>query len=200
MTNGRLLALGVGTLLFALGVGIALSPTLAQTFSITSLVVAFGDDYLVAALVGGVAFLVAIAVLVRRSTQGFEQADPPTTEGVPTGTPLGEEIDRVIDGDLTPGDHLLGDVRTDVRRRLRTAAIETAMQTKGCSRANAAAMIAAGEWTDDDVAAAFLATEADQVRPTRRLLDALPGYSRFGRRTRRTVRAILVLDRTEGRT
>lgn len=193
MTRSRRGPLLVGTLLFCLGLGTLVVGGLATLLSVDWLVRLVGHDYLLVAGVGGLALLVGLGVLLRRSVEGFEQATPPSTESVPTGTPLGAEIDRVIDSGLDSLDHITGTPRATIRSRLRRAAIETVSRTEGCSSAAATAAVGAGEWTDDRTVATFLA-EDGPGRLRDRVRDALPGRSRFQSRTRRTVRVLCGRD------
>jgi hypothetical protein len=193
MTRAARWPLLVGALLFCLGVGILFARGLASLVSMDWLVSRLGHDYLVVALVGIVALGLALLVVLARTLDGFDGADPPSTESVPAGRPAGEEIDRVIERGLDPAEHLTGGQRTAVRARLRRTAVETVMRVDGCSSAAATASVSAGEWTDDGTAAAFLADDG-AGEFGRRLRDALPGGSRFQRRTARAVTAILERD------
>jgi hypothetical protein len=142
--------------------------------------------------VGSLLVLVGLGFVVARSVGGFDGASPPRREEVPDGTPAGAEIDRAIDGDLSVRDHLAGDERLAVRERLRAATVDTIARTERIRRPEARERVAAGEWTQDRVAADFLA-ETDRAPLLARAVDALPGGSRFQRRTDRTVEALLAL-------
>ena len=196
MTPSRRTPLLVGAVLFALGVAILFVRDLTVLVSMEWLVTALGYDYLVVAIVGVVALLLALVVVLARSLSGFEQASPPTAESVPVGQSLGAEIDHVIEEGLHPAEHLRGGARAAVRDRLRRTAIETVMRVDGCSSAAARATVSAGEWTDEEAAATFLADDGPGSLG-RRLRDALPGGSRFQRHTARAVTAIVDRDRQE---
>jgi hypothetical protein len=190
----RRVALVVGGLLGTLALATTLLDELAAVGS-TGWLARPGHDYLLAAGVGALVVLVGLGVVTVRSLSGFDGATPPRTEEVPAGTPPGAAVDRVIAGNLGPRAHLRGDERAAVRDRLRTAVVETLVRVEGDSRLTARERVASGEWTDDRTAAAFLA--ADGPGPLgSRLVDALPGGSRFQRRAERTVST--VLDLTEG--
>lgn len=76
-----------------------------------------------------------------------------------------------------------------VRDRLRAAAIETLGAHRGLSRADAAAQLDSGTWTDDRRARAFFATESGDGDPSRReRLEAVAtGEMVFRRRAERAV-------------
>lgn len=193
MTSHRRGPLLVGGLLFALGIAILLVRGLANLISVDGLVQQLGHDYLLVAAVGFVALFLALLVILARSLYGFEQATPPTAESVPTGQPLGAQIDHVIEQGLHPYEHVTGTPRAAVRDRLRQTAIETVRRVDGCSAAAATAAVSAGEWTDDQTAATFLADEGPGPLGER-LRDALPRGSQFQQRTDRAVTAILERD------
>jgi hypothetical protein len=180
LVGGSLLALAVATVLFDGVAAVGSSGWLARP----------GHDYLLAAAVGAAVVLGGVGVLTAGSLAGFDGATPPQTEEVPAGTPAGAEVDRAIHGDLGPHAHLRGDERVAVRERLRAVAIETLVRVEDCPRREARERVANGEWTDDRVAAAFLA-ETGPAPLGSRLADAIPGGSRFQRRTDRAVAAVL---------
>ncbi|WP_424018725.1 DUF7269 family protein [Halorientalis pallida] len=193
MTRRRI-ALVAGGLLGALALAAVMFDGLDKAGS-TGWLARPGHDYLLAAGVGTLVVIAGLGVVTARSLSGFDGATPPPAEEVPAGTPPGREIDRVIDGDLGPRAHLRGDERATVRARLRTAAVETLVRVEGDSRLDARQRVARGEWTDDRIAASFLA-EGGPGPLGSRLVDALPGGSRFQRRAERTV--TVILDLAEG--
>ncbi|MFD1588843.1 hypothetical protein ACFR9U_17840 [Halorientalis brevis] len=197
MTAHRRGPLLVGGLLFVLGIAMLLVRGIANLVSVDWLVDQLGHDYLVIAGFGLVALFLALLVILARSLYGFEQATPPTAESVPTGVPLGAQIDHVVEQGLHPYEHVTGRSRATVRDRLRQTAIETVRRVDGCSSAAARAAVSAGEWTDDQAAAAFLADEGPAPL-AQRLRDALPRGSRFQDRTARAVTAILERDEQGG--
>ncbi|AQL41481.1 hypothetical protein BV210_01570 [Halorientalis sp. IM1011] len=192
--TGRRVGLLVGGLLFALALVAVLFDGVAAIGS-SGWLARPGNDYLLAAGVGAVIVLAGVGVVTARSLSGFDGATPPQAEEVPAGSPLGEEVDRAISGDIGVRAHLRGDERTAVRERLRSAVVETLVRAEGCSRPEARQRIARREWTDDRTAAAFLSEQGPGSLGTR-LTDALPGGSRFQHRSERTVAA--VLDLAEG--
>ncbi|MFB6164435.1 MAG: hypothetical protein ABEJ31_04695 [Haloarculaceae archaeon] len=192
--NRDRLALVAGGALFAVGIAIGLDGGLADLLSVGPLVETVGHDYFLVAAVGTVALVGGLAVAGARTLDGFEQATPPDAESVPSGPPLGAEIDDVLESDLRPHEHVLGRRRRAVRGRLRRAAIATVARTERCPRATARERVATGRWTDDEVAAAFLAPERVDAALVERVGDALPGTSRFRRRTHRAAQAIVERD------
>lgn len=198
MNRHRRGPLVVGALLFAIGLAIFLIRGIATLVSVDWLVAMLGNDYLVVASLGLLALFLGLVIVLVRSLYGFEQATPPSTESVPAGTPLGAEIDHVIEDGFDPVEHITGTPRAEVRDRLRRAAIATVMRADGCSMAAATAVVSAGDWTTDESAAAFLADEGPGTL-TGRLRDALPGRSRFQQRTADAVTAILDRDRGASR-
>jgi len=192
--TGRRTGLLVGGLLFALALASVLFDGFAGVGS-SGWLARPGHDYLLAAGVGAAIVLAGVGVATARSLSGFDGATPPRTEEVPAGRPSGMEVDRAISGGLGARAHLRGDERAAVRDRIRSAAVETLVRVEGCSRPEASQRVARGEWTDDRTAAAFLAEQGPGSLGAR-LTDALPGGSRFQRRTERTVAA--VLDLAEG--
>lgn len=77
--------------------------------------------------------------------------------------------------------------REEVREALRSLAVDVVARTEGCSRASALEQVDSGEWTDDPVAAAYVAGEL----PLRRRLVAWVRPRRaVARRVERTVAAL----------
>lgn len=194
MTDGNRLPLVAGAALFAVGLAVAADRGLTAVLSLEWLVDALGHDYFVAAAMGAVALAGGLAVVGARTVRGFDQATPPTAESVPAGRPLGEELDRVVEEDLGPIEHLRGERRRDVRNRLRRTAIATVARVDRCPRREARERVTSGAWTDDEVAAAFLAPDSSGAPLSVRAVDALPGESQFQARARRTAREIVELD------
>lgn len=148
-----------------------------------------GNDYLFVAYFGGAALVVVAGTVVARAASGPEQATPPTPETVPGGSYPGSEIDDFVERGPSLRRRLIGD-RPEIRDRLRTVAIRTEMLHGNCSRIDAVHAVESGEWTDDPVAAAFLAGDGGPSL----WYDAvfgLVGESPSQRRVRRTARAIL---------
>lgn len=179
---GRLLVGGVGAVGTAGALALVALPN-ALGDAATSLVALAGNDYLLAAGVAAVALLVVVAVLALRGADGVNRTTPPEPETVQNAAHPGVEFDRAVeDGSWNPvgrdGD------QEPVRERVREAAVRSVMHREGVARERAAARVDAGDWTDDDAAAAFLA-EDERTSLTARLLGPLsgPGFRRGAKRT-----------------
>ncbi|WP_233710604.1 DUF7269 family protein [Natronococcus pandeyae] len=84
----------------------------------------------------------------------------------------------------------------DVRARLLEGAVRVVRTRRGLAAETARDRIRSGEWTDDPVAAAFLAAERSQPVPER-LRGAVDPGAAYYRRVRRTLDAIERVERTE---
>lgn len=186
-------SLGLGGSLFVLGLAYVLLPGLSDVLSVAGLVAALGADYFLGAALAALAAVGAVAVAAARLREGFDQATPPPVGAAPRGRRPGAAVDAVLAGEFGPWDHVRGERRAAVRERLREAAVGTVARTERFPREEARRKVASGAWTDDPVAAAFLVAEAEPSLPAR-LLDVVPGRSRFEHRTRRAVTAILSVD------
>lgn len=153
-------------------------------------------------LVLGVAAATLVAGLAlarqRRRTErdAAETGDPEFRRAYPTpGTELETDlrrIDRI--------GRVASSSRRRIRKRLHRAAVAAVSRREGVSRETATRRIAAGEWTDDPLAAMFLGGEDLEVdlSTRERLVTLLSARSREGLGARRTARAIVDLaDRTE---
>lgn len=145
----------IGGLVFALGLLTLVAPSAAAA-SLGALVVLLGNDYLVVAILGVLALVLLVGILVATGRAGFDQGRPPAPEGVYPVPRFGEEIDAFIAGGGFAGSS--GDDRHDeIRAELREVAITTVMRDGNLTRSEALDRIEAGTWTDDDVAATYLA-------------------------------------------
>lgn len=125
-----------------------------------------------------------------RGDDGPPEPEFPTLEAAApddSGTAVGSGFDRNVRETLESVAE--GTERDAVRADLRSLAVDVVAHADGCPRQTARRRVADGEWTDDRVAAGYLASEA--VLPLhRRLLARLrPRVSRR-RRIERTVVAI----------
>lgn len=89
-----------------------------------------------------------------------------------------------------------GDESDPLREDVRSLAIAAVAHTEGCSEAEAEAIVEAGEWTDDAVAAAYV-TDSEAGLSFRHRVSAWLRPSRTKRS--RIDRAIRAIDRYEGR-
>jgi hypothetical protein len=126
--------------------------------------------------------------LGRRHTQyaATEVADP--EERAAARVP-GADVDEVLAG--TAGRSWYATERRDrVRERVHEAAVEAVVAREGIADEEAASRLAAGTWTDDRVAAAFLSEDVSMpVRVTLRAL--VGGETRFAIGAARAVREVV---------
>lgn len=174
--------LGIAAL--AVGVGTVVVPGLAARLDVGTVV---ENDYLFVVPLGIAGALVVLGALASRTIRGVDQASPPDPERVPTADTPGAEFDRLVGGGLLAAPAALRR-RETLHDRLREAALRTVMRAEQCSRADARRQIDAGSWTDDPVAAAFLAEGPDGGVVTAReaaetLLTAELPVQRRARRT-----------------
>ena len=182
---GALVALVLG-----LTTGAALAPLAAALGAIVEIA---GHDYAVAAMLGALAVLAGLVVFASGRGASMQQTEMPAVERPLPVPSAGEPFDETIAGWRFATRIFGGTTGDEVRERLRAAAVAAVAADEGCSRPDARRRVEAGTWTDDDVAAAFLAGE---YTPLGTWLVALrrretgPEY-----RARRTVAAIV--DRRE---
>lgn len=180
--TGRLLVGGVGAVGAAGALALVARPNGGLDAAAASLVALVGNDYVLAAGVASVALLVVVAVLVLRGVDGVDRTTPPEPETVQNAAHPGVEFDRAVEGaSWNPVGR--DEKREAVRERVRDAAVRSVMHRDGVARERAAARVDAGDWTDDDAAAAFLGG-AERTSVTARLLGPLsgPGFRRGARR------------------
>ena len=148
--------LGVlGAASLAVAGGTVLVPGLAAGLDVTA---TFGNDYLFVVPIALATVSVVVGVVASRTARGVDQARPPDPEGVPTADSPSAEFDRLVEGGWP---RAIGAHRNAerLRGRLREAAIRTVMRTDRCSREAATRHVDEGTWTDDAVAAAFVARD-----------------------------------------
>lgn len=185
----------VGVVAFGLAVTTVLVPGLSEPIDVVGV---FGNDYLFVVPFGVAATVVVVGLLASRSLRGVDQCAPPDPEGLPTADAPGEAFDRLVTGGWRSAPAALR--RRDwLHDRLRTVAVGAVMWEEDCTRPDARRRIEAGTWTDDPVAAAFLAAGPDQVRVSaRELVLALSNLEApIQRRARRTARAVDRIGRDE---
>ncbi|MCU4924605.1 hypothetical protein OB905_01210 [Halobacteria archaeon AArc-dxtr1] len=147
-------------------------------------------------------FGVALAALAIWSVWGgARSADPPLFEGEPpeightrTESRIGHDAERLLGSGAAEWYRCSADDATEaLSERLVEAAIRTLSVRRGLDRAAAREAVRSGTWTDDPVAAAFLA--ADRRQPSgERLRAAIDPGAAYGRRLRRTLDAIAAID------
>lgn len=163
MTRRRLIGVAVAALVGA--VAVALLPLVAPSLAEALAPLAGPLEALVGLGVPAVALLVLAFVRARR---GREAAAPPpaTWDPDPGGQPggdgyPGEPFDRQLSVVTDPGasEGRREDARERLREELRETATRVYCRVEGVEREAAREAVAAGTWTDDDWAAAFLAEE-----------------------------------------
>jgi hypothetical protein len=183
--------------LAALG-GLLLVAALAGVgLPVGDLVAALGADYLLVAAIASVGLLVAVALLITGRATRLDQASVPDPERPITAPPPGAGFDEAIADWRLALPWVARSRREAIRTRLREAAIESLRRRSGLGRAEAEARVAAGEWTDDPVAASYLADDRRGVGVGRRLGSLLRGETWTEHRARRAAAAI-VRGATEG--
>jgi len=173
-----LAALGGGLVL--LGAGLTLLPGLGETLSavVTPPVLA--------------ALGLAVALTGVAATAGQAGADPdPTPEPAASEDVLGAEFDAALARleAMSSVELRRAETPRTVRDRLREAAVALVVSREGVDRRTAAAWVDQGRWTDDPVAAAFLA-EDGRVPARVRWRERLSTTPRVVTRARRTAEAL----------
>jgi hypothetical protein len=179
---GWLALVAVSIVAFAL----ALLPGVATLLPVGAVVAWLGNDYFLLGAFGGVALVVLSWMGARRATGHVDQAAPPDPETVPDAPRPGERVDDLLARwpwglDAADRDYL--------RERLRTAAVYGELGG-GRSRAAARERVESGAWTDDPVAARFLADSSTGPSVTERLRLSLRGDSWTQHAARRATRAL----------
>lgn len=187
--NARQLLFGVGGLCcLALG-------TVVQGVGteITDSFASVGGDYVLVSVLSVFALVAAVPVIVSGRESQLDQAETPDPETSVDTPPVGASFDETVCG-WRFGTPLVGDrTRRTVKSRLRKAAVEAVMRNEDCGRNQARRLVRRGEWTDDDVAAAFLGSSQHAVLNV--AVAALPrGQTPAEYRARRTADAIHELE------
>lgn len=176
-------ALGVLAAAVAVGVVVGLAPASALGPA----------DSVDATLGTGLLGLGLLAYALHRRRSGGEARDDPLlAAGDPDGRDVpGERVDAALARVAADSSGRAStDARALVRERVRVTAERAYAQGAGPGDADAADAVAAGEWTDDRVAAAFLGDERAPRLPLRERLRGWlhPGQA-FERRARRAAHA-----------
>lgn len=131
--------------------------------------------------------------------EDLTQATPPQTErGQPIGVP-GDDVDarlaRVAAFGTTTGDR--GVIR--IRKDLRAIAVAVLVEYRGLSESEAERRLAAGEWTDDPLAAEFFVTLGGAgTSLTESVAGAFFVEGPFQKRARRAIDAIASIAEARG--
>lgn len=170
----------VGVLAFAAALAIVASPGVGDAVPVESAIEDAGSDYLLLAAFGLLALLPTVGVAILRTVGGQDQARPPDPESIQTAPQPGAEFDALVADGVTLRERVFGDARERARERLRTAAARTVMRRRTIGREAATERVGAGDWTDDRVAAAFVAGPDGPSPPiAARIRAALTGRSWF---------------------
>lgn len=140
-----------------------------------------------AALVGGALGLVFLLRMPSLDGDGDTLDIDDGNAAVARGDPLGHDIDEALDRYSDANEWERIKARKLVRQRLTAATVHVLTEQEGVSEAAARRQVVRGTWTDDRVAAAFLASDGEIVLPLRtRLREWLQG-EQFARHARRVV-------------
>jgi hypothetical protein len=123
--------------------------------------------------------------------RAFVQLRETPPEVADSGRRVGERFDDDLASDAA--DAVEGDSPDRARRRLQQVAVAVVAETEGCSTDRAKARVGAGDWTDDRVAAAYVAGEEASLPLSRRLLAWLRPRRTTVSRVERSVDAIEAL-------
>lgn len=123
--------------------------------------------------------------------RAFVQLRETPPEVAESGRRVGERFDDDLASDAA--DAVEGDSPDRARRRLQRVAVTVVAEIEGCSTDRAKARVGAGDWTDDRIAAAYVAGEEASLPLSRRLLAWLRPRRTTVRRVERSVDAIEAL-------
>lgn len=191
-TRALLAATGVA----ALAGGLTLDT--AGFLPVDAAVTALGNDYFLVAAVGAAALALGLAAYASGRTANVDQTEMPTPERPASAPAAGSGFDADSRRWALAVPFYGADRRRRLRERLRTAAVEAVRHADNCDRGTAESRVDAGEWTDDSVAAAFLATDR-RVSLGVRLRSVLGGRPPVGYLARRAAGAVVERERERER-
>lgn len=197
MNRLRGLLAAVGVVGVAVGLATFAAPGIVDAVPVQAVVEVLGGPWVLAAVFGAAALLVVLSVLLMRGVGGIDQATPPAPEDVYEVPHPGSTFDEFLDG-LDVGERLSGERHRDVRERLRRAAWTTLMRVEDLDKEDAVRRVEEGTWTDDEVAASFLAS-GETPGLGGRIVGALRGETRHRRGARRAALAVAAYDGGERR-
>jgi hypothetical protein len=157
-------------------------------------------------VVGVLAAVQAVRYVQRRRRTPVVLADLPDTETEQRLPTPGDDFDAQIAGlsgpEVASGAssrraERIASTHDEVRERLRSAAVETLVRTRGYTRERAKRSIETGEWTDDPYAAAFFTGQVEGLGVTGLVGTLLDSEPRFQRRARHAARAVADLSTGE---
>ncbi|MHB9286824.1 hypothetical protein ACKVMT_07260 [Halobacteriales archaeon Cl-PHB] len=155
MNRWRLLFGGVGLAL--VGAVVLADGALASLVALDPVVAALGNDYFLAVALGLLVVVGAILVL-SRSGSVDQRAMPDVEESVSMPAP-GEDVDETVTSRWVALPVVGTSRREAVQDRLRDAAVAALTRSGSLPESDARQLVATGEWTDDAVAAGFLASD-----------------------------------------
>lgn len=189
--NRRQLTFG-GAGFAALIVGFGLS----TSGVVSTLVDVAGSDYLFVAALGGMTLLATVPVVVSARSTTLQQSTTSDPELPVDSPPAGREFDETVRSARFRLPVVGHEVRTRVRERLGTAAVEATMRATDCDRDTATRRVQTGRWTDDSAASVYLASDPPLQRRIETALDAVTCLQTpTQRRAERTAEAISTLER-----
>lgn len=197
MRRARLLLALAGSGLFALALAalIAGSGVLGPLGGVATL---FDTDYLLVAALGICAFVIVICVLLVRALAGINQTVPPAPETARSAPQPGAGFDDAVSGGIDLRTLLFGDRRELIRSRLRDAAVATVERKTATTGRAAETRVAEGTWTDDTVAAEFLA-DGHSPNGSDSLTAVIRGAAPYQHAARRAAREIARFDTEDDR-
>lgn len=125
---------------------------------------------------------------------GFRTLRENPPEHTAAGAVVGEQFDEAV---VTAANNASnGDESDPIRETVRSLAVSVVAHTEGCPESEAEAIVEAGEWTDDAVAAAYVTDSEAALSLRHRILAWLrPSRTKRGR----IERALRAVDRYERR-
>lgn len=200
MSKLRWLWLGGGLTLLAAGIVMQLRPAVVPATlatNVSSLVTVSDQLFWIIGLLALV-FSATIATLGRRSRQtdtldaiSYPDNDPPADNII--GTDVETKLQLLVAGEAASS------VASELRADLRDIAVWHLTRRENCSRADAAAALDAGTWTDTTTVAAFFSDDVDQPLWLR-VLDWFSYEPRFVRQYRRVAAELTAEPPAEGNT
>ncbi|WP_174811719.1 DUF7269 family protein [Salinadaptatus halalkaliphilus] len=193
----------IGTVLVLGGVVLAVATIVIGGFLPTAdaLVATLYPLALLLPVIGAILVLSAgwllLATHGRAETSPLVEGTPPEDAVTVTDHRVGREIDWDLDNAGSQRYRCqTNEAAADIRRRLVDGTVRILTTTYGLEREAAAEAARTGTWTDDPVAAAFLAT-GERQPPAERWRGAVDPGRAYERRVRRTLAAVEALETGE---
>jgi len=183
---------GLGLLVTGLGLAVWVTPSLARTAGLLSLVEPFQSPYVLAGGIAGISAMVALVTGMTTVLSPAESVPMPAVEGFTATESPGDEFEPAL-AELAgrhgraarPTDH-----RELIESRLREDAIRTVGRVDDCDVETARKRVDDGDWTEDRYAAAFVAESVPGPRWWQLLRDRVVRADAFERSALRTAEAI----------